>query len=108
MVDLFMGMLEGVYYDCMVGSTSVGFSELVMAGERIDIGLKLGKLQMGNADNAPGGAGKNPFLGYPKKKEEVSAVYGHRSGRGRLRQHDQPQVNVLIIPASQAQPAPAP
>lgn len=82
MVELFMGMMQGVYYDRMVGSTSVGFSELVMTGERIEIGLKLGKLQMDNAGNAPGGAGKKPLSGYPKKKEEASAVYGHRSGRG--------------------------
>lgn len=44
MVDLFMGTLQGFYYDRMVGSTSVGFSELVMAGERVEIRLKLGKL----------------------------------------------------------------
>lgn len=82
----------------MVGSTSVGFSELVMAGERIVIGLKLGELQMGNTSNALGGAGKKPFSGYPKKKVEPSTVYGHNSGRGMCRQHDQPQVNVVTIP----------
>ncbi|XP_050876948.1 uncharacterized protein LOC127080680 [Lathyrus oleraceus] len=108
LVDLFMGTLQGVYYDRMVGSTPVGFSKLVMAGERIEIRVKLGKLQMGNVGNALGGAGKKPFLGYPKKKEETNAVYGHRSGRGRCRQHDQPQVNVVTIPVSQAQPVPAP
>ncbi|KAI5421143.1 hypothetical protein KIW84_044838 [Lathyrus oleraceus] len=64
---------------------SVGFSELVMAGQRIEIGLKLGKLQMGNADNALDVACKNPFSGYPKKKEEANAVYRHRSGIRRRR-----------------------
>ncbi|XP_050877813.1 uncharacterized protein LOC127081614 [Lathyrus oleraceus] len=97
MVELFMGMLQGVYYDRMVGSTSVGFSELVMIGEIIEIGLKLGKLQMDNVENAPGGAGKKPFSGYHKKKEEANAVYGHRNGRGRCRQHDQPQLKLVTL-----------
>lgn len=45
LVDMFMGTLQGPYYDRMVGSTSTGFSELVMAGERIEAGLKMSKIQ---------------------------------------------------------------
>lgn len=43
LVDMFMGTLQGPYYDRMVGSTSTSFFELVMAGERIEAGPKMGK-----------------------------------------------------------------
>lgn len=42
--DMFMGTLQGPYYDRMVGITSTGFSELVIPGERIEVGLKMGKI----------------------------------------------------------------
>lgn len=35
LVDMFMGNLQGPYLDIMVRSTSLGFSDLVLAGERI-------------------------------------------------------------------------
>lgn len=46
MIDMFMGTLQGAFYDRMVGTTTTGFLDLVMAGERIEAGLKLGKIQM--------------------------------------------------------------
>lgn len=76
LVDMFMNTLQGPYYDIMVGSTSVGFFELVMAGERIEVDLKMGKIQTMNANNYTGEAVKKPFGGYLKKKEgEASVVY---------------------------------
>ncbi|XP_050897211.1 uncharacterized protein LOC127104037 [Lathyrus oleraceus] len=69
LVDMFMGTLQGSYYDRMVGSTSTNFSELVMAGERIEVGLKMGKIQLANAGNSTSGTVKKPFSGHPKKKE---------------------------------------
>ncbi|XP_050890644.1 uncharacterized protein LOC127096065 [Lathyrus oleraceus] len=88
LVNMFMGTLQGPYYDRMVGSTSTGFSELVMAGERIEVGLKMGKIQSANAGSSASGVGKNLFSGYPKKKGESSAAYAQRS---RERQPYQPQ-----------------
>lgn len=44
LVDMFMGTLQGPYYNIMVGSTYTSFSELVMAGDRIEVGLKMGKI----------------------------------------------------------------
>lgn len=78
-----MGTMQGVYYDLMVCSTSVGFYEFGMAGERFEIRLKLGKLQIGNVGNAPGGAGKSHSWGILKRKKkptqfkdiEVEKVY---------------------------------
>ncbi|XP_050909007.1 uncharacterized protein LOC127122764 [Lathyrus oleraceus] len=100
LVDMFMGTQEGMYYDRMGGSTSVGFSELVMAGERIEVGLKLGKIQSANTGSSACRSGKKPFNGHPKKKEsESNAVYSH-SGRGRIQQKQ--KVNVVTIPVATA------
>src|SRR3954467_2995643 len=45
LVDMFMATLQGPYYDKMVGSVSSGFSDLVVIGERIENGIKNGKIQ---------------------------------------------------------------
>ncbi|XP_058743213.1 uncharacterized protein LOC131616015 [Vicia villosa] len=45
LVDIFMSTLQGPYYDKMVGSISSGFSNLVVIGERIEDGIKNGKIQ---------------------------------------------------------------
>lgn len=82
LVDMFMGTLQGPYYDRMVGSTSTGFPEFVMAGERIEASFKKGKIELANDGNSASGAGKKSFNGYPKKKEgESSDIYAQR-GRG--------------------------
>lgn len=88
MIDMFMSTLQGPFYDRMIGSTSTGFSDLVMAGERIEIGLKMGKIQSTSSSSSNSGAIKKPFGGYVKKKEgETSTVYVQR-GRP---QYPQPQ-----------------
>ncbi|XP_050895306.1 uncharacterized protein LOC127101923 [Lathyrus oleraceus] len=113
MVDMFMGTLQGPYYDRMMGSTSIGFSELVMAGERIEAGLEMGKIQSANTGSSASGVTKKSFNGNPKKKEgESSAAYTQR-GKGRQQYkpqhqqhyqhqhhhpHHQQQVNVMVIP----------
>lgn len=43
-IEMFMGNLQGPYLDIMVGSTSWGFSDLVLAGERIENMIKMGKI----------------------------------------------------------------
>lgn len=100
MVDMFMSTLQGPYYDRMVGSTSVGFSELVMDGERIEAGLKAGKIQSTSSSGSGNGAIKKPFGGYVKKKEgETSVVYPQRGGgRPVYPQQRHQQVNVVAIP----------
>lgn len=95
LVDMFMGTLQGPYYDIMVGSTSVGFSELVMAGERIEAGLKMGKIHASGTNN---GATKKQSGGYAKKGEgEASDAYAQR-GRAQYQQY----VNVVTIPVPAA------
>lgn len=96
LVDMFMGTLQGLYYDRILGSISVGFSELVMVGERIEVGLKMGKIQFANVGSSACRSGKKTSSGYPKNKEgESSSMYSQR-GRGRNQQ--QQQVNVVTIP----------
>ncbi|XP_058726070.1 uncharacterized protein LOC131597387 [Vicia villosa] len=45
LVDMFMGTLQDPYLNRMVGCTASEFSALVVAGERIEHGLKTGKIQ---------------------------------------------------------------
>lgn len=78
MIDLFMGTLQGAFYDRMIGTTTTGFSELVMAGERIEAGIKAGKIQV-SIDNS-GSSGKKSFGGFQKKREgATNAVFDHRN-----------------------------
>lgn len=107
MVDMFMSTLQGPYYDRMVGSTSVGFSELVMAGERIEAGLKMGKIQdtsSTNSSSSSSGAFKKPFGGNVKKNEcETSVVYAQRGGgRPMYPQRHHQHVNFVAIPVTAA------
>lgn len=63
---MIMGNLQGPYLDRMVGSTSSGFFNLVLAGERIGNMINMGKIQ--NSVSAFGVA-KKPFVPYAKKRE---------------------------------------
>lgn len=94
MIEMFTSTLSGHYYlDC---STSANFAELVMYGECIEMGVKMGKIQLGNCENTMNERGKKPFGGYPKKKEGVTnAIYSHKEQR-----RNQPQVNVVSIPVN--------
>ena len=61
-----MGNLQGPYLDRMVGSTSCGFFDLVLAGETIENIIKMGKIQ--NLASSSG-VTKKPFTLYGKKRE---------------------------------------
>ncbi|XP_050919023.1 uncharacterized protein LOC127136518 [Lathyrus oleraceus] len=97
-VDMFMGNLQGPYLDRMVGSTSSGFSDLVLAGERIENMIKMGKIQ--NSGSASS-ASKKPFVPYGKKGEgETNAAFIIRT-----RYPTYPQV-VAIAPVQPSQQQP--
>lgn len=66
LVDIFISNLQGPYLDRMVGSTSSGFSDLVLAGERIENMVKMGKIQNSASTS---GAVKIPFIAYEKKRK---------------------------------------
>ncbi|MCI41085.1 gag-protease polyprotein, partial [Trifolium medium] len=72
LVDTFMSTLHGPYYEKMIGSISSKFADLVIIGERVEEGIKSGKIQ--GASSAQAGA-KKSFDYNPKKKEgEANAV----------------------------------
>ena len=72
LVDTFMSTLQGPYYEKMIGSISSGFADIVLIGERIEEGLKSGKIQ-GDFNNHVGA--KKSFNNDPKKKDgEANAV----------------------------------
>ena len=40
LVDMFLGMLSGSFFNHLIGSSSVGFTELILTGERVESGIK--------------------------------------------------------------------
>ena len=69
LVDMFFGTLSGPYFNHLIGSSSSGFIELILTGERVETGIKSGKIQKGASSSTE----NNPF------KKESSAVYSSRS-----------------------------
>ena len=68
MVDMFMGTLTSPFFNLLIGSSSSGFTELIMTGERVESGTKSGKIPMATSSNAV----KKPFGG----TKESNVVYG--------------------------------
>ena len=66
-VDMFLGTLSGLFFNHLIGSSSVGFTELILTGERVEAGIKSSKIQR----DAYSSTMKKPFTG----KKEVSAAY---------------------------------
>ncbi|XP_058752437.1 uncharacterized protein LOC131625607 [Vicia villosa] len=101
MMDLFTNTLEGQYYSACSASSS--FAELVMIGERIESGIKAGRIQNPSAASSSSGAGgKKPYNGFAKKREgETSATY-YGKGKGHVYQ----QVSAVTIPSTPLQQQP--
>ncbi|XP_050915688.1 uncharacterized protein LOC127130766 [Lathyrus oleraceus] len=73
-VDMFMSTLQGPYLYRLVASTSSSFSDLVVAGERIESMLKGGKIE--GVFNSSTTITKKTYMGFTKKKEwETNATY---------------------------------
>ncbi|XP_045822052.1 uncharacterized protein LOC123914933 [Trifolium pratense] len=67
LVDTFMSTLQGPYYEKMIGSISSNFADLVIIGERVEAGIKNGKIQKFTKDQT---GGRRSFNANPRKKEE--------------------------------------
>src|SRR4051812_37560486 len=87
LVDIFMSTLQGPYSDKMVGSISSGFSDLVVIGERIEDGIKNGKIQ-----GAPSSS-YHTKKSYDGKKESntVGAIMGNQTPISQQRDHQKQQ-----------------
>ena len=81
---MFLGTLSGPFFNHLIGSSSSGFTELILTGERIEAGIKAGKIQKGASLSTE----KKPF------KKESSAVYSSKS-QHRPERHQ--AINVVVI-----------
>ncbi|XP_050889620.1 uncharacterized protein LOC127094899 [Lathyrus oleraceus] len=69
LVDTFMGILQGLYYEKMVGSSSSNFTDMVTIGERIENGLKIGKIASIDSQTVA-----KKSQGFSRKKEAEANV----------------------------------
>ena len=93
MVDMFMGTLTGPFFNLLIGSSSSDFTEMVLTGERIESGMKSGKITMEAYSNAE----RKPFGGI----KENNDVYGQR--RHNTNNHHQSVGIVLMSDATPVQ-----
>ena len=81
---MFLGTLSGPFFNHLIGSSSSGFTELILTGERIEAGIKAGKIQKGASSSTE----KKPF------KKESSVVY---SLKNQNRPERRQAVNAVVI-----------
>ena len=86
MVDMFMGTLIDPFFNMLIGSSSSGFTEMILIGKRIKSGINSGKILMATSLNAA----KKQFGG----KKEVNSIYGHKS-RNKSNRHQ--SVGAMLI-----------
>ena len=87
LVDMFLGMLSGPFFNHLIDNSSSGFTELILTGERVEAGIRSGKIQK----DASSILIEKPFTG----KKEASAIYSPR-GQSRVEHHQ--TVSVVMIP----------
>jgi len=72
MITMFIETLQALFYEHVLRSVSSNFSDIVTIGERIEHGLKTGKIAQGSPVTT--GAKKHGFNPGKKKKGEVQAT----------------------------------
>ncbi|XP_050915188.1 uncharacterized protein LOC127130163 [Lathyrus oleraceus] len=75
LIDIFMGTLQGQYYERLISSVFTGFSDMVIVGERVEEGLKSGKIQGGSISQP---ILKKPFNGFKRKEDGTSSISSQR------------------------------
>ena len=45
LVDMFLGTLSGLFFNHLISSSSSGFTELILTGERVEARIRSGKIQ---------------------------------------------------------------
>ena len=75
MCSYFLGTLGAPFIGAMAGAVYRDFSDLIMAGERIEILVRTGKIPMGSTEGATSKKGFQP----KKKEPEVSYVQRQQS-----------------------------
>ncbi|XP_058758597.1 uncharacterized protein LOC131631842 [Vicia villosa] len=92
LVDMFMGTLTGPFYSHLLGSSSSGFTDLILTGERVESGIQSGKIQVGSSS----GTTKRPISG----RNEVNTVH---SQKGRNKSDHHQSVGAVLISTSAPQ-----
>ena len=87
LIDMFLGTLSGPLFNHLIGSSSAGFTELILTRERVEAGIKSGKIQKDESSSAV----RKPFIG----KKEVDVAYPQRN---QDRTEHRPMVGVVMIP----------
>ena len=72
LVEMFVETLTGPFFNLLIGSSSSGFTELILTGERVESGIKSGKTPM-----APASISNTVKESFTNKKE-TNVVYGSR------------------------------
>ena len=44
LVDMFLGTLSGPFFNHLIGSSSAGFTEMILTGEKVEVGIRSGKI----------------------------------------------------------------
>ena len=52
LVDMFLGTLSGPFFNHLIGNSSSGFTELIFTGERVEAGIRSGKIQKDTSSSA--------------------------------------------------------
>ncbi|KAI5426904.1 hypothetical protein KIW84_032366 [Lathyrus oleraceus] len=94
LVDMFMGTLTGPFYSHLLGSSSSGFTELILTGERVESGIRSGKIQAATSAST-----KKSYQG----KNESNAVYGQRGHNKKNRDHTVGAVTIAAPPSQNFQ-----
>src|SRR3954470_7211099 len=95
LVDMFMGTLTGPFYSHLLGSSSSRFTELILTGERVENGIRSGKIQVGSAS----GTTRKPYQG----RNESNAIHSQKS-RGKEDQNQSVGAVLISAPISQQVP----
>lgn len=74
LIYIFMGTLQG-QYERLISSVSARFFDMVIMGERLEEGLKSGKIQGGSYSQA---ILKKPFNGFKRKEDKTSVISSQR------------------------------
>ena len=70
LVGMFLGTLFGPFFNHLIGSLSAGSTELILTGERVEAGIRSGKIQKYTSSSLV----KKTFTG----KKEASTIYSPR------------------------------
>ena len=88
LVDMFMGILTDPIFKLLIRNSPFGFTELILNGERVENGIKSGKIPVTSASAS--NIVKKPFT----VNKETNVVYGERA---HTKKDHRPSVNVVLI-----------